>query len=296
MTTTPHQGTATSPQDARKTWKTLEPVHAMIYFAPEAQEEYAAVGLDLKANRALGYFPARAAAMGPVGPGIVHATFFNFSRVACEFGLAGAWDVASPAEVLAARYRGADRALRRMCGDLLDTEDVTEAVALCRTACEGATDDGRALYAAHADLPWPDAPHLQLFHAIMLLREFRGDGHIAALVAEGVSGLESAVLHVAQGDSWTRRPLQKTRGYSDEQWDDAVASLTRRGWLSPGSADEEATFTDEGAAHRQRVEDRTDTLALPTWARIGADGCARVRDLVRPLSRAIADAGGLGIK
>ncbi len=287
---------ATTAQDARKTWKTLEPVHAMIYFAPEAREEYAGVGFDLKANPALGYFPSRAAAMGPVGPGIVHATFFNFSRVACEFGLAGAWETASPADVLAARYRGADRALRRMCGDALDSPDVAEAVTLCRTACEGATDDGRPLYAAHADLPWPDAPHLQLFHAIMLLREFRGDGHIAALVAAGVSGLEAAVMHVAMGDSWSRRALQKTRGYSDEQWDGAVAALVERGWLSSDSPEGEATFTDAGAAHRQQVEDLTDTLALPTWARIGADGCARVRDLVRPLSKAIVDSGGVGVK
>ena len=294
MTDTREQGSTTTPatsSDARKTWKTLEPVHAMIYFAPEAQEEYAGVGLDLKANRALGYFPARAAAMGPVGPGIVHATFFNFSRVACEFGLAGAWDTASPADVLAARYRGADRALRRMCGDALDSPDVAEAVTLCRTACEGATDGGRALYAAHADLPWPDAPHLQLFHAIMLLREFRGDGHIAALVAEGVSGLEAAVLHVALGDSWSRNALQKTRGYSSEQWDEAVTGLVERGWLT-----EDAAFTEEGSAHRQRIEDLTDTLALPTWARIGADGCARARDLVRPLSKAIVDSGGVGVK
>lgn len=295
MTTTQEPGTAATSaatsSDAHKTWKTLEPFHSMIYFAPEAQEEYAGIGLDLKANRALGYFPARAAAMGPVGPGIVHATFFSFSRAACEFGLAGAWDAASPAEVLAARYRGADRALRRMCGDALDGPDVAEAVALCRTACEGATGDGRALYAAHADLPWPDAPHLQLFHAIMLLREFRGDGHIAAMVAAGVSGLEAAVMHVALGESWSRRAMQKTRVYTDEQWDEATAGLVSRGWLT-----EDATVTEEGTAHRQQTEDLTDTLALPTWARIGAEGCARARELVRPLSKAITDSGGVGVK
>lgn len=292
MTTPAAPATApATPEDARKTWRTCEPVHAMIYFAPEAQEEYAALGYDVKGNRAAGYFPARAAALGVVGPGLVQATFFNFSRLAVEFGMAGAWDIASPAQVTEARYRAADLALRRLCGDLLDSPDVVEAVDLARRASEGCTPHGRPLYAAHADLAWPQEPHLQLFHAIMLLREFRGDGHIAALVLEGVTGLEAAVMHVALGDSWTRKPLQATRAYSDEEWDGAVADLQARGWLHA-----DGTFTAEGAASRQRVEDQTDALALPAWQRIGADGTARLRHLVRPLAQAVIDGGGLGIK
>ena len=171
-----------TPDVSRRTWQTTEPVHAMVYFAKEAQEEYAALGFDVKANRALGYFPARAAPLGRVGPGVVHATFFNWSRLAVDFGITGAWDIASPEEVLAARLRGADRALRRLGGELVDDPGLVEAVELARTATQGCATEGRPLYAAHADLPWPDGPHLQLWHAITLLREFRGDGHIAALV------------------------------------------------------------------------------------------------------------------
>ncbi len=279
------------PSTARRSWRALEPYHAMVYFAPEAQEEYAALGFDVKANRASGYFPARAAAMGAVGPGVVHATFFNFSRLAVEFGMAGAWDVASPADVLAARLRAADRALRRLCGDLLDGPEVREAADLALTAADGCGAHGRPLYAAHADLPVPDAAHLALWHAVTLLREFRGDGHVVALVEEGVSGLEAAVLHVAVGDSWSRRGLQGSRAYSDEQWDAAVAALAERGWLTP-----DAQLTDEGRAHRQRVEDTTDRLALPAWQALGDEGCARLRELVRPLSTAIVEAGGIGIR
>jgi hypothetical protein len=279
------------PQVARTGWRALEPYHAMVYFAPEAQEEYAALGYDVKANRAAGYFPARAAALGRVGPGAVHATFFNFSRLAVEFGLAGAWDVATPEQVLAARLRGADRALRRLCGDLLDGPSVTEAAELARTATTGCTPHGRPLYAAHADLPEPQEPHLVLWHAVTLLREFRGDGHVAALVAEEVTGLEAAVLHVALGDSWTRKGLQATRAYSDEEWDGAVAGLVERGWLTP-----DAQFTDAGRAHRARVEDATDRLALAPWRVLGEDGAARLQELVRPLSRAVVDGGGLGIR
>ena len=279
------------PSVSRKCWKTLEPVHAMIYFAPEAQEEYSALGFDLTANRAAGYFPSRAAALGAVGAAVVQATFFNFSPVAAAFGMDRAWEITSPEQLVQARLRAADRALRRMGGPLVDGPEVGEAVALARTACEGCTPEGRPLYAGNAALPWPDGPHLQLFHAVTLLREFRGDGHIAALVVEGVTGLEAAVMHVAQGDAWTREPLRKTRGYSTEQWDGAVERLRSRGWL-----DADAGFTDEGRAVRQRVEDRTDELALPAWEQLGEDGCARLRELVRPLSAAIVAAGGLGIR
>lgn len=277
-----------NPDVSRSTWRALEPVHAMIYFVPEAQEEYAALGLDVKNNRAVGYFPARAAAMGAVTWPVVQATFFNFAPLAVQFGMTGVWDAVSPQQVLEARYRGVDRALTRLCGDLL--QGIDEAVALARTATEGCTPYGRPLYAAHAGLPWPEQSHLQLWHAITLLREFRGDGHIAALVGGGIGGLEAAVLHVAQGDTWTRKPLQSTRAYSDEEWDGAIERLAERGWLHA-----DGTFTEEGKANRQRVEDRTDELALPAWEHLGEEGCARLRELVSPLSKAIVDGGGLPI-
>lgn len=275
------------PSVSRITWRAIEPFHAMVYFAADPQEEYAALGLDVEANRAAGYFPARSAAMGAVSQGVVQATFFNFSRLAVEFGMAGVWDTASPGEVLAARYRGADRALRRLCGELLDSPSVAEAAALGRIACAGCTPYGRPLYAAHADLEWPETPHLQLWHAIMLLREFRGDGHIAALVGEGISGLQAAVMHVAQGDLWTREALRTTRGYSEEEWQASVDELVERGWLD---ADEQ--FTADGLASRQRVEDLTDVLALPAWERLGEDGCARLREICEPLVAAIVANGG----
>lgn len=279
------------PSVSRKCWKTLEPVHAMIYFAPEAQEEYAALGFDLQANRPAGYFPARAAALGAVPAPVVQATFCNFSAAAVALGMDRAWEIASPERLVQARLRAADRALRRLCGTLIDGPEVAEAVALARTATEGCTPEGRPLYAGNAALAWPEQPHLQLFHAVTLLREFRGDGHVAALVVEGITGLEAAVMHVAQGDAWTREPLRKTRGYSPQEWDDAVDRLRARGWL-----DADAGFTDEGRTVRQRVEDRTDALALPAWERLGEDGCARLRELVRPLSTAIVAAGGVGIR
>ena len=276
---------------SRACWRTTEPVHAQVYFSPEAQEEYAALGLDLAANRALGYFPARAAALGAVTPAVVVATFFSFSPPAVERGMQGAWTTTTPDALLAARLRGAERGLRRLCGDLVDGPEVAEAADLVRTATEGCNPDGRPLGAANAALPWPQEPLLQLFHGVAVLREHRGDGHIAALVAEGVSGLQAAVLHVAQGDSWTREPLRKRRGWTTEQWDAACAELRERGWL-----DDDDALTELGAAVRGRIEERTDVLALAPWQLLGEDGCRRLRALVRPLSTAVVAAGGIGIR
>ena len=276
---------------SRQCWRATEPVHAQVYFAPEPKEELAALGHDLVANPAAGYFVPRSAAFGAVGPGAVVATFYSFAPPVVELGLRDAWVPATPAQVVEARWRGAERALRRMCGDLLDAPELAEAVALARRAADGCTPDGRPLYAAHADLDLPESLPLQLFHAITLLREHRGDGHVAVLVAEGVSGLESAVLHVAQGDAWTREPLRKRRAWTTAQWDAAVARLVDRGWL-----DEQERFTEEGAAARAHVEARTDALALPAYEPLGEDGCRRLRALVRPLSTAVVEAGGIGIR
>ena len=259
----------------------------MVYFAPEAQQEYAAIGLDSSANRAVGYFPARAAAMGAVTWPTVQATFFNFSAFAVQFGIEGVWDLVTPEQVLAARLRGANRALRRLCGDLL--EHTAEAAELARRATEGCNSYGRPLYAAHAALAWPQEPHLQLWHAITLLREFRGDGHIAVLVGAGLTGLEAAVLHVAMGDTWSRKGLQSTRVYSDQEWEAAIAALSSRGWL-----DADGAFTEQGRARREALEAQTDELALAPWQLLGEAGAARLRELVSPLSTAIRENGGFG--
>ncbi len=279
------------PVVSRQCWRATEPVHACVYFAPEPQHEYAELGYDLEANPGAGYFVPRSAALGAVRPAVVVSTFYSFAPRTVKRGMAGAWQTASPEQVGAARLHGAERALRRLCGDLLDAADLHEAVDLARAAANACPPDGRPMYAAHAALDEPDTLPLQLFHAVTQLREFRGDGHVAVLVGEGISGLEAAVMHVAQGDAWTREPLRKRRGWTTEQWDAACAGLRERGWLDDADA-----FTEQGAAARAHVERRTDVLALAPWERLGEDRCARLQALVRPLSQAVVAAGGIGIR
>lgn len=269
---------------ARRMWQVLEPCHAMIYFAPEARDAYTAAGLK---GSWMGYFASRAAALGPALAEVVAATFYNFHPRMVAKAIPDAWRLSSPERVLAARRDAADAALRRLLGDHLGSPALAEAAALARAAAEGCDVAGRPLFAAHRSLPWPDAPHVALWHAATLLREYRGDGHVAALLAEGVDGCEAHVTLVATG-TLPRAAIQPYRGWSDEEWAAAEARLRERGWIDASGA-----LTDVGRAGRQTVEERTDRLAMRPWHALGDDGCARLRALVWPLSGAIVRQGGV---
>ncbi|MCQ0019585.1 hypothetical protein LUX39_42275 [Actinomadura madurae] len=198
---------------ARQAWRRLEPVHSMIYFVPEAPERYAALGLDARTA----YFASRAAAFGRASAEVVIATFYNFNPDVVRAAIPAAWEKASPEQVLDARADAATAALRRGGVDRLP--GLEETVSLARRAAEAAGDhaQGRPLYAAHAALPWPDEPILQLWWAQTLLREFRGDGHIAVLTTEGVTPVEALVLHVATG-TMPKKFLTATRAWPAEEW------------------------------------------------------------------------------
>ena len=274
------------PALAREMWRLAEPLHAMIYFVPEGPERYAGIGLR---GQRMGYFASRSAAFGRPNAEVVIATFYNFSPALVRRAIPAAWEFADPAAVLAARTAAVDAALRRCLGDAVDGPEVAEAAELAGIAARAAGDhvQGRPLFAAHAALDWPVEPHLALWHAQTLLREYRGDGHIAALLIEGLSGIEALVGHAASGDV-PAETLRTSRGWSESEWAGAVAGLRERGVLASGDG---LAFTDEGRAQRQRIEDRTDALSTPAYAALGPDGCARLGELVRPLSRAIVANG-----
>jgi hypothetical protein len=174
---------------------------------------------------------------------------------------------------------------------------MARAAELTRAVAERAADHvgGRPLFAGHARLPWPDAPHLVLWHAQTCLREFRGDGHIAALVLAEISPVEALVVHVASGEVPIGF-LKSSRGWSDEEWDAGVDRVRSRGWLDPqADGDASLSLSDAGRTVRQRVEDQTDVLAQFPYGAIGEDGCAELRTLARPFSRAVVAAAGLGV-
>jgi hypothetical protein len=273
---------------ARKTWRTAEPLHGFIYFAPEADERYRAAGLE---PGQMGYFASRGAVLGAVPAEVVIATFFNFWPGLVRPVIPKAWSLASIDAILAARLDAADAALRRGLGDdACASPEMVELAGLLRRAAEAACErpEGRPLFAAHTAQPWPEEPHLVVWWAETLLREFRGDAHIAALVGEGVTAPEALVIHAATGDV-PAVALKITRAWPAEDWADAERSLADRGWLDP--AGDSPVLTADGIDHRQRVEDLTDVGALPAYEVLGQDGCERVRALARPFSRAVVDAG-----
>ena len=273
---------------ARKTWRTAEPLHAFIYFVPEADERYVAAGLE---PGQMGYFASRGAALGPVSAEVIIATFFNFWPGLVRPVIPKAWSRATPEQLLAARLDAADAALRRGLGDEpCASDEMVELGGLLRRAAEAACErlEGRPLFAAHAAQSWPDQPHLVVWWAETLLREFRGDAHIAALVGEGVTAPEALVIHAATGDV-PASALQLTRAWPVDDWAEAERVLEARGWLDlTGPA---PVLTELGQAHRQRVEDLTDQGALPAYVALGEDGCDRVRTLARPFSKTVIEAG-----
>ncbi len=269
---------------ARLAWKTLEPYHAMVYFAPEAREAFSAAGLK---GYWMGYFASRVAAMGPVSANVVAATFFNFHPRMVARAIPDAWQFSTPEKVLAARFASADAALRRLLGKQANAPEVAEAAALARQAIEACSVSGRPLFAAHLSLPWPTEPHLALWHAATLLREFRGDGHVAALLAEGLDGCE-AHLTLAGTGSASRETIQPARGWSDEEWEAAQTRLVSRGWL-----DDAGRLTERGWAGRSAIEERTNELAMPPWRHLGEEQFARLLQLARPLSGHIIEQGGV---
>ena len=270
---------------ARKTWRTLEPIHGAIYFAAEARVEYAALGID---DRTTGYFASRSAPMGAVSAEVVIATFFNFDPDLVRRSMDGVWERVTPAEVSDARLRGADRMIRAHAGAFVGTPEIAEAADLARAAAMAACQrpEGRPLFAGHASLPWPVETHLVLWHAQSLLREYRGDGHIVALAVEGLDGCEALVTHAAAGDV-SADILRATRQRTGDDWLAAEERLRERGWLDPDLA-----FTDLGRERRNWIETRTDELAAAPYDAIGTDGCARLCELCRPISTAVMGAFG----
>ena len=262
----------------RNLWRSLEAVHGMIYFAPEADTRYAKVGLD----RAGGYFASRAAALGAVGAEVVISTFYNFNPELVRARIPAAWEKITPEEMVRLRLEAADEALGKVLPD--DLKEITE---LAKRAAERSKEmlSGRTLFAAHAGLPWPEETRLQLWHAQTLLREFRGDGHLAALLQEGVTGIEALVLHAAEGDI-PAETLRRTRGWSEEKWAETTEDLQRRGLVTA-----EQALSETGLLLRKRIEDNTDKMNEPAYDVLSQQEKQRYVELAAPLSKAVVDSG-----
>ena len=259
-------------------WRALEPVHTVTYFAPESKAACTALGTK---GFWMSYFALRAAPLGPVSPEVITALFYNFSPRMVARAVPDVWRVATPERYLALRLDAVDTALRRVAGaELLAADAVVEASRIATDAARAAATAGRALAAANAALDWPDEPHLALWHAQTVLREHRGDGHVAALLTAGLDPTETLVLFVAD-NGFDATWLRERRGWTEQEWAAAAERLTERGLLDGDQ------LTPEGRSLRAEVERRTDALAAAPWAAVGVERAQRLMTLVEPLVSAI---------
>jgi hypothetical protein len=272
----------TSPATARRLWALGEPLHALLYFAEECLAAGERSGLTGFWQT---YFALRAAPLGPVGPAVVTATFYNFEPGFVARRVPAVWDAVTPAAALEARLSGADAAMRRVLGEeSIASAEFAEAARLAAVAAEAVDLPGRPLAAANTAVPLPAEPHLALWQALTTLREHRGDGHVIALAQREIGGVAAHVLAAAAGRS-SREWLQKARGWDDAAWDAAADDLAGRGWLADGG------LSPEGLTMVAATEADTDRLALGPWRALGDAGCDRLAELLAPLRRAVVAAG-----
>lgn len=301
---------------ARRMWALIEPVHVVTYFAPEARQAFEAAGLR---GFWRGYFAGRAAPLGAVDAPVIIAAFSSFAPPFVRRALPAVWDLATPAQALAAREAGAVAAIRAVLAAeaaadpgtpapdpgtatpdprtsdpgaaAADPEAPGTAAGLLAEAVRDLDMAGRPLGAPNAALPEPADPVARLWQAATVLREHRGDGHIAALVAAGIDGCESLVLRTAvdqalperRGSAVGRAQFQAVRGWADADWDAAAGRLRDRGWL-----DDELAATPAGLAVHRDVEAATDLAASRPWARLGPERTAELVAALTPVARACA--------
>ncbi len=259
-------------QVARRMWTLFEPVHDVTYFSAEARAEFEHAGLR---GFWRGYFAGRSAPLGAIGAAPVTASFYTFAPSMVSRALPAVWDLIKPAEALRAREAGAVAALSRLLAAAGDAVQV--AADMLAKAAAGLDCSGRVLASANAALPAPQDPVARLWHYATLLREHRGDGHFAALIAADIDGCESNALRA--GLDLPRETIQPIRGWADEQWDAAASRLERRGLLgADGSA------TPAGAALRAEVELVTDAAAARPW--LDQHFAADLADVLYPIARA----------
>lgn len=259
-------------------------VHGFIYFAPEATTEYTSVGLPAEHH----YFASRAAPMGPVPAEVVIATFFNFNPDMVRGAIPAAWESAAPVAIQEARMRAAAAVLTRCCPEI-DAAHLGEATELAGAMLDPLGYEGKPLAGANRAVAEPEEPWARFWQRITILREWRGDVHVAALTSAPVDAVEALILHAAT-DQVPRAALVATRQWPDDKWAAGVERLRSRGLIDAGER-----FTDEGRAFREAIEHRTDVACGPMVDALGERDTRRFLELLKPIRRGLLDGGAFAM-
>jgi hypothetical protein len=277
-------------QTARTLWRTLEAIHATIYFSPIAMDAYKGIGIG---EPGFNYFAPRAAAMGTVEGGVVAATFYFWAPSHVGKFIPAAWELASPATVTAARWGAAGDVVRSRAGAAINQADAEEAVGLLSRAMGDVSVVGRPLYGGHVSVPEPTDAVAAVWHWATLYREYRGDGHIAALQTLGLGPIEALLLNVATG-YFPEERQRRTRAWGDEAWATTRARLVEGGILA--EPDGTLVLTDGGRELANEVEQLTNQLSATPWISLGMEASERIVTLLEPWADAIVAADGVAYR
>jgi len=247
---------------ARQMWEATERYHQLCYWAPEVREEGSRAGLK---GFWMNYFATRVAPLGPVNPKAVESLFFYYAPQRIERAIPDAWSYATPEAIIEARYRGMDQALKRELGPLVESEELLRAAEIIKSVVQNVDGTGRTLFTGWSSLPWPNEPHLALWHGCTALREHRSGCHLMALALVGLDGPQSVITQVAV-DEAPAEWIQHEAGWSDDDVATATVELRETGWL-----DEQDKATDACYEGRRRIEELTDQMNEQHWMRLGAE-------------------------
>lgn len=261
----------------RSFWYSAENLHHFVYFAPDAKARYEAIGLK---GQWMGYFASRSAAVGTPSAELVVALFHGFAPRLVHRAIPSAWELADRDRILATRYEHA----RSVIGPAVEASgvDPSRAADVVLDAIPTFDLAVRPLAAAHAALPAPDDALGRLWHGATVLREYRGDAHLAVLSAHGLGGVDANVLDVAAGLTFPNQ--QQLRGWSDDDWAAGRARLHERGWL-----DADGAVTAAGGAARASIEDQTDATVAAGIPQETQDALASVADDLKVMSKSVVE-------
>ncbi|MEU1016303.1 hypothetical protein ABZ383_15665 [Streptomyces sp. NPDC005900] len=269
-----------TPSRSRTLWLRTEPLHAVIYFEERCRGLGRAVGLK---GFWMGYFAARTAPMGRVGPGVASAALGVFAPGMVARALPSAWEYASPDRVVEERARLAARALRQLVPDIaiLTTSSNPPLTAVV----EDAPPLARPLFAANRDLVGRTDPVERLWQLTTCVREFRGDAHVSVLADHGLDAREALALAAVTGRVDAAR-IRQDRGWSEEEWETAMDRLRCRGLI-----DTAGRVTERGLTERELIEDDTDRLADRLLRPLSAPAADALLAALHPAARAIQNSG-----
>jgi hypothetical protein len=266
---------------ARRMFELVEPIGMIPYAADEPNETMFALGFTDYWDT---YFAGRAAPLGRVPAEVVDALFYNFAPGEVARHIPKVWETTTPEAAIAARQQGCVNALRRILGDHVDTPAFGRATELLLKAATSAPIEGRPMYAALRSIAIPDETVACCFHAASLLREHRGDGHITALMIEGVGRLEAHALFALAMDM----PAEKFGRI--HHLPTAQITAVIEGMRSRGLIGDDGWLSDEGRAVNRRVEAHTDDLAAKPYEILDPDELAELQSTLEPLAQVLVAA------